>query len=365
MARTKQTARKSSSRAPRRAAQTSHHFHDHTSTTYTVVEGTPTGCDSDTVIRKLGIQLYILSPLTVSPETIGRDLLRSHAIWRWGNARNYWPRVDVFPTPMGSLEECMAHHRREKRFRGDIKREMVNSVGDEAVREVERVAGEERRDLEEGEVEEVRAEAIAKLRGKEPLPHIVPSWCKAARYWTEQDVCGSRYRSWVLVVPEGCGCWEDVMEKGLWVVKFDLDVSPAMETYMWDDDAEEDVLEGKGWGWVDHNGVDPEVSVLKVSVRDDYDVLGRNVERDEEGKAVFQTSLFHEWVQFTGALWDCTYRSPCCDGCDEGGPHDCEAEMDEHYFDEEGRCVECRRAMEYRRRSKRVAAKKRKAESSV
>ncbi|PWY82131.1 hypothetical protein BO70DRAFT_429196 [Aspergillus heteromorphus CBS 117.55] len=236
MARTAQTARKASSRAPRRALQTTHQFHDHTNTPYTVVDGPPTSCHDTSVIRKLGIQLYTLSGFTVTAEEIGRKLLASHAISGWGNARNYWPRVDVYSTPMGRVGGCVEHHRLEKEFRARVKREMVEAVGEEDVR------------------------AIAKLRGKEPLPHIVPTWCAAAKYWTERDLCRSRYRSWVLVVPEGCGCWEDVLGKGLWVVKFDLDVSPAMETVMedWPVEWEEDGLEGKGWVFVEKNEVGEE-----------------------------------------------------------------------------------------------------------
>lgn len=32
------------------------------------------------------------------------------------------------------------------------------------------------------------------------------------------------------------------------------------------------------------------------------------------------------------------------------------SELDEHYFDDDGQCIACRRAIEYRRRSKRIAA---------
>ncbi|PKX90453.1 uncharacterized protein P174DRAFT_497395, partial [Aspergillus novofumigatus IBT 16806] len=59
------------------------------------------------------IQLYTLSELKQTPEELGSKLLSSHGITNCGNLHNYWPRVDVY-SPLGSIEECMEHHRAEK-----------------------------------------------------------------------------------------------------------------------------------------------------------------------------------------------------------------------------------------------------------
>ncbi|PYI02581.1 hypothetical protein BO78DRAFT_410488 [Aspergillus sclerotiicarbonarius CBS 121057] len=355
MARTKQTARKSTKgRAPRRQLASTHQYPDHTGKLYTVVDGPNTGCTSTTpAIRKLSIHLYSLAPLSPSPEAVGRQILSSDGISGWGNARNYWPRVDVYP-PLGSIEACIEHHRREKVFRAEKKREMIRGVVDAAAAAFARDHGGDEIEDEE----EVVQEAIAKLRGKEPLPHIVPTWCCAARFWTPYD-CKTRYRSFILVVPEGCSTWEDIKERRLWVVKFDLDFSPAMETEMEDWEPEWDegalIVEKTGWVLVEKVEMDPLVSVERMSVGD-----GRRADWDLDGERPdFKTSLYHEWSGLTSSLWDCTYRIPICDRCDDEVPHeDCEVEMDEHYFDDDGQCVACRRATEYRRRSKRIAKRK-------
>ncbi|OOF90913.1 hypothetical protein ASPCADRAFT_510422 [Aspergillus carbonarius ITEM 5010] len=290
MARTKQTARKSTpGRAP-------HRYPDHTGNLYTVVDGPLTNCTGTTpAIRKLGIHLYSLSPLSPSPEAVGGAILSSDGIQGWGNARNYWPRVDVYP-PMGSIEACIEHHQREKVYRAGRKREMMKEVADAAAKAYAKdCVGDEVRDEEDA-----IQEAIAKLRGKEPLPHIVPTWCCAARFWGPYDY-RTRYRSFILVVPERCSTWEDIKKMGLWVVNFDLDWGPAMDTEMEDWESEWDegalIVEKTGWVWVDKVEKDPLFDIF---------VMG----------------------------------------------------LDEHYFDEDGQCVACRRATEYRRRSKRIAKRK-------
>ncbi|KAH6866165.1 hypothetical protein B0T10DRAFT_569677 [Thelonectria olida] len=69
---------------------------------------------------------------------------------------------------------------------------------------------------------------------REPLPHIVPTWCSSEKYW------------------EGCLSWEDVIEKGLLQVGLDLDVTPTMEALMDDLPVEDDsLLEGEKHGWMD------------------------------------------------------------------------------------------------------------------
>ena len=67
--------------------------------------------------------------------------------------------------------------------------------------------------------------------------------------------------------------------------------------------------------------------------------------------------LNQAWVDATRNLWDCTYRPVVCEGCIEDELHtSCEIELNEHYFDDDGQCIACRRRVEYRRRSKRIAA---------
>ncbi|RAK97314.1 uncharacterized protein BO80DRAFT_389935 [Aspergillus ibericus CBS 121593] len=362
MARTKQTARKSTTgRAARHQLHSAHQYPDHAGQLYTVVDGPSIGCTSTTpAIRKLGIHLYSLSPLSPSPEVVGRQLLASDGITGWGNARNYWPRVDVYP-PMESIDACIEHHRREKVYRAEKKREIVTGVADAAAAAYARGGGGNDVDNEEEAVQE----AIAKLRGKEPLPHIVPTWCCSAKFWTSYND-KTRYRSFILVGPEGCSTWEDIKAMGLWVVKFDLDFSPAMETDMMDWEPEWDegalIVEKTGWVWVDKVEMDPPVSVERVSVGDEQ-WNGVNWGRADGAvygeKSAFRTSLYHVWSGLTSSLWDCTYRIPTCDRCDDEVPHEeCEVEMDEHYFDDDGQCVACRRVLEYRRRSKRIAKRK-------
>lgn len=69
----------------------------------------------------------------------------------------------------------------------------------------------------------------------------------------------------------------------------------------------------------------------------------------------YDVSLQHAWFDFTGALWARTYRLAFYEGCDMDEPHDdCELDLDEHCFDEDGQCIACRRSREYRRRGKRM-----------
>jgi hypothetical protein len=53
--------------------------------------------------------------------------------------------------------------------------------------------------------EEDAEEAMRKLRGKQPLPHNVPTWACTERFWTRYSYGHDwRYRSFVLVVPADC-----------------------------------------------------------------------------------------------------------------------------------------------------------------
>jgi hypothetical protein len=350
--RTKQTARKTTGgRAPRLKVSTADHFQDHSGRRYTVVNGRR---DTSPGIFKLSIQLYCLGSPSPSPEALGDKFLSCPAISGWGNARNWWPRVDVY-TDFGNVEECVEHHRREKEFRKAAVEEMRGKA----------VAG-----LSE---EAAYEKLMGEVRGKEPLPHIVPSWCPSTKYWKDYNF-GSRYRSWILAMPEGCISWDDVLELGLLMVSFDLDIGPAMETQTLDLDMEEDtLLEGDKHGWVEveKTGIEKSEPVRRslLCVREQpRDVFLRademeNMERINEVMRGWKTpghdnTLSQAWVDATSNLWDCTYRPVVCDGCDADEEHtSCEIELDEHYLDGDGQCIACRRVIEYRRRSKRIAAR--------
>ncbi|KAJ3523422.1 hypothetical protein NM208_g12458 [Fusarium decemcellulare] len=349
MARIKSAKKSVGGKAPRkilRGGATHRQFQDHAGRPYTVVAGFP---GPQHIVVKLGIQLYFLGSPSPSPEAFGDKFLNSDAISGWGNACNYWPRVDVY-TGFGSVEECIEHHHREKAFR-------------------KRAIEEMRRDAVVGLSEEDAAEKLAtEVQGKEPLPHIVPSWCPSERFWT--SYCSDdRYRSWILVVPEDRHSWEDVIEKGLLQVRFDLDVTPLMETEM-EDEFEECTLEKEKYGWVyvDRSGLEqlkPVQCRLLCAREQPRDLrIEPNLSPEKPREAMFgwrtpgsKDSLRQAWSRATLALWDCTYRKEYCEDCNEGEPHNwCPTDRSEHYFDEDGQCVACRRALEYRRRSKRVAA---------
>lgn len=158
----------------------------------------------------------------------------------WGNARNWWPRVDVH-TGFESVEDCIEHHRLEKKFRETATEEMRRA----AVQGLSESAAEEK----------LRTEICV----QQPLPHIVPTWCRSSRNWTWHDK-GDRYKSWILVMPPGCSSWQDVVDKGLIQVKFDLDVTPDMETVSFDLGAMDDV------SLIDREGLDGWVVVRKTGV---------------------------------------------------------------------------------------------------
>ncbi|KAF7179750.1 hypothetical protein CNMCM7691_008800 [Aspergillus felis] len=330
MARTKQVA------FGRRYNHKPHVFLDYRGNSYTVVGGTPSSCSNPSTIIKLSIHLYTLSELKETPEELGSKLLGSYGITNSGNLHNYWPRVDVY-SPLGSIEECMEHHRAEKIYRKKALEEMHRKAGASA------------------DNEEDAEEPVRKLRGKQPLPHIVPTWACTEMFWKQHSYGHDwRYHSFVLVVPKDCRCWDDVEERGLWMVCFDQDVTPAMETHMWDCVREEDLEIDNGEGWVEvervHYG--PPVLIERVSVcREDQ----RPGERDN---SAITGTLYDMWSQIIRVLNDCTYRQPMCYGCAEDAPHECELDMDDHFFDEDAQCVACRRASEYRRRSKRLAHKR-------
>ncbi|KAI5459584.1 hypothetical protein BGZ63DRAFT_360470 [Mariannaea sp. PMI_226] len=353
MARSRQTARKSlGGRAPRKIppGPHAHHFPDHAGRSYTVVTRFPNQAIS---IPKLGIQLYCLGNPSPSPEALGEKLLWSDAIAGWGNARNYWPRVDVF-TGFSTIEECVAHHRQEKTHRKAAIREMRQKA----------VAGLSEEDAQE--------KLVSEIRGKEPWPHIVPTWCPTEQFWREYDFRG-RYRSWILVATSDRLTWDNITDKGLTLVRFDLDVTPAMESLVEDLGIdEESCLEGETYGWllVEKSGFE-KCPAIDISVLCARDPPQRNefLKPDDPPERIHEIlygwhtpgclcRLFDFWSDTTTSLWDCTYRQQSCDACDDGEPHEeCENQLDEHYFDDDGQCIACRRFVEYRRRSKRLAAK--------
>ncbi|KPM35911.1 hypothetical protein AK830_g10659 [Neonectria ditissima] len=363
MVRTKTSPRKSTGgKAPRRrlfrkdiTANRPLHFEDHAGGTYTVVRdfrGAYRGID------KLGTQLYCLGSPRPSPEALGDSFVNCPAINDSGDRG--MPRVDVYSN-FSTIEECVEHHRREKAFRKQAVQDMRQRA----------VAG-----LSE---EDAHEKLISEVRGKEPFPHIVPTWCASANFWREYHT-QDRYRSWIYVMPEGCLSWDDVLEKGLLQVQFDLDVTPAMETETWDEDVEEDThLDNDKYGWVfvDRSGLEKCKPVKRTLLccrkrphnaffGFDHQELPFDLDRFNELENGWKTpgnegTLGEAWSKATLAFWDCTYRRPSCDGCGDDVPHDsCEVELDEHYFDEDAQCIACRRVTDYRRRSKRIAARNQK-----
>lgn len=334
MARTKQTARKSTGgRAPRKQLSGKAYFidtfQDHAQRPYTVVGGPSYSMNPD-IIRKLSLHLYFLSDVDAEQRAeIGNSLLQSDAIAGWGNARNYWPRVDVY-APLGSVEECIEHHRREKIYR----RQAVEALHATVAADARDECGPE---MDDDDREEAAQEAVLALRGLEIYPHIVPTWCRSSRVWVDRGGWdfSPRYQSWILVVPADCYSWDDLLQKGVSHVMFDQDVSPAMETYIEDFYDEEEKAEfllendSSGWAYVEKIDHGPPVQIKRLSVADDANELALRIRKsDEEGPDEITGHLYHTWSDWTGVLWDCTYRTRVCDSCDNEEPHElCELEM--------------------------------------
>lgn len=312
------------------------------------------------IIRKLSLHLYFLSDVDSNQRAeIGNSLLQSNAIAGWGNARNYWPRVDVY-SPLSSIEECIEHHRREKIYRRQAVEEMHTTVAADA-----RDACDP--EMDDDDREEAAQEAVLALRGLEIYPHIVPTWCRSSRVWVDRGwESGERYQSWILVIPADCYSWEDVLQKGIIHVMFDQDVSPAMETYIediyYEEEAEESFLEKdrSGWAYVEKIDHGPPVQIKRLSVGEDANKLALQIfNREPQSPEEIRGHLYHTWSDWTGALWDCTYRIPVCDRCDDEEPHElCEHELYDHYFNQDGECKACQQFLEYRRRSKRISKKR-------
>lgn len=278
----------------------SRQFTDHAGNQYTVIQS---AMAQDSPICKLSVHLYTLSTLSPSPEFVGRSLLRSDTFVSSVDVMGLSPRVDVY-APQPSIKACIEHHRAEKAYRARAKDEFRRKVAADATAAAA-AAGE----AEDGEAAQ---QALRKLGGKEPLPHIVPTWCVSAAFWDkDRHRFQERYRSFILVVPDDCSTWEEVEEKGLWLVKFDQDVSPAMEVDAAGDAASKYEADGVR---VNRRDCGPPVSIKRVSVVEDSDP---------------RASLRDEWTELTGVFNDCTYRSVHCEGCFEanGRPHgDCGVE---------------------------------------
>lgn len=186
------------------------HFQDHAGQSYLV---RPTFPQATKAVPKLGIQLYLLGSRTeTAVQEIAKRFLGCEAIHGWRGMQ--WPRVDAYSS-FDTIKNYIEHHRREKAFRKSAIKEMKRSE----------VTG-----LSE---EDAAAKLRTKIRGREPLPQIVPNWCPLEAIWNEIEF-KHRYRSWIIVIPEDHLSWEDVTEKGLLSVRFDLDGTPAMNTFGWD-----------------------------------------------------------------------------------------------------------------------------------
>ncbi|CAH0023973.1 unnamed protein product [Clonostachys rhizophaga] len=309
------------------------HFKDHAGQSYSV---RPTFPRATKAVPKLGLQLYLLGSRTEpAVQELARRFLGCEAIHGWRGM--HWPRVDAY-SGFETVESCIEHHRREKTFRKSAIKEMKRSE----------TAGLS----EEDAAEKLRT----KIRGREPLPHIVPTWCPSEAFWNEIEF-KHRYRSWIIIIPEDRLSWEDVMEKGLLSVRFDLDVTPAMHTFCWDGQYNEPCeLPGDNVAWVlvQKTGLDlcKPVDCKLLCARDQPNrgFLDPDVDPEEHMRIAYgwhtpgtNGRLFDEWSDSTEWFRDCAYSSNC-DACNDGEPHDiCDDELNEHYFDDDGLCIACRR----------------------
>ncbi|KAF9894167.1 hypothetical protein FE257_009140 [Aspergillus nanangensis] len=324
MARSAQVPRKR--RGPRPFRNATHRFTDHAGREYTVVDQFGSDSAPPHVITKLSIHLYSLETVRPSPEEIGQNLLSSRDIINYGNGRNWWPRVDVY-APQESLEACIEHHRREKAYRKKAKEEMHRAIIAAAAT------------AEEGHA------AVAKLRGKEPLPHIVPSWCSLGEIPYGGNILDPWYRSFILVIPKGSSTWEDIQEKGIWMVEFDQQVPPELETAEDEVDEEEEALidSEDDWMHVDKINYGPPINITRVRIDD-----GHGWDKPSTGDLDIKGSFQTYWAQYVGVLRDCTYHPVYCEGCDEDLPdHGCETDLSEHFFNDDGHCIECSKPREY------------------
>lgn len=276
MARTKQTARKSTGgRAPRSSSYepSFHVFGDHAGNP---VITTYSSYGAEKHVSRLSLHLYTLSTMKESAPDLCKLFLQIHGLTSWGDAANYWPRVDVYEKPLDSLEDCMQHHRVEKEFR--------NKTGG---------------------------------------PHIVPNWSRRESYSYRT------YRNVIFVIDKDCSDWQMVLNKGLLSVQFDLDSRP--EDHFEVLEAEE-LMDSRDEGLVELNPVldDPLIETVIVSGEREEEMKRERWADWANGNyiAKYQRTLFDVWANMTMALYDCTYRRPYCDGCEEDFEHtDCAIEQ--------------------------------------
>ncbi|VUC20090.1 unnamed protein product [Clonostachys rosea] len=308
-------------------------FQDHAGKNYLV---RPTFPRATKAVPKLGIQLYLLGICDESAvQDFAKRFLGCEAIHGWRGM--HWPRVDTY-SGFDTVESCIEHHRREKTFRKNAIEEMKRGE----------VAGLS----EEDAAEKMRT----KIRGREPLPHIVPTWCVSEAFFKETEF-KHRYRSWIIVIPEDRRSWEDVIEKGLLSVRFDLDVTPAMHTFCWDEQYNEpSELPGDNivWVLVEKTGLysckPVDCKLLCAKDQPKHRFVDPDMDPEEQARIAYgwhtpgtAGRLFDEWSDATEWFRDCAYNSNC-EACNDGEPHDiCDDEWDEHYFDEDGQCIACRR----------------------
>jgi hypothetical protein len=271
MSGTKQTVRKSTGgRAPRKILPSLEHrvhvFEDHARNLVTTVY---TSYGLKEHVPRLSLHLYTLSALKEPAQELCELFLKLDGIIQWGNARNYWPRVDVYNTPLSSLEECIQHHRLEKDFR----------------------------------------------KGNDG-PHIVPNWSRRRSY-DERP-----YRNVIFVIDKGCDNWQTVLNRGLLSVQYDLDTRPEDQFEVLE---AEDLDDPRDEGLVELNPVldDPLIERVIISREKEEDMRREWHANCSNGNylATYQRTLHDVWWNMTMALYDCTYRSPICDGCVEGFEH--------------------------------------------
>jgi hypothetical protein len=264
MARTAQTARKSTRGQDPRY----HLFKDHAGNSVT----TTTTHASLQHIPRLSLHLYTLSTVKESAQELCELFLQLGGII----GGNWWPRVDIYNTPLSSIEECMQHHRHEKVFR--------------------------------------------KRNGG---PHIVPTWSRR---------CGYRYRSYrnvIFVIDKDCGDWQAVMNRGLLSVQYDLDTKPEDQFEVLE---AEDLDDPRDEGLVELNTARDDPLIERVIIdREKENEMRREQQADWANGNYLEKhppTLRMVWSDMTMGLLDCTYRMASCDGCDEGFEHtDCAVEQ--------------------------------------
>jgi hypothetical protein len=255
----------------------------------------------------------------------------------------------------------MEHHRTEKIHRNHALEEMHRGARASA-------------DNEEGAED---AEEAVRKRGKQPLPDIVPTWACTERFWTQYSYGhDGRYHTFVLVVPADCRSWEDVEETGLGVVCFDQDVTPAMETIC-------GIVRGRrtGKSIVERGG--SRLRGFSMGLLFSLSVFlfaGRTrglVMALRQLQVVCTTcgvgSYEYSMIIRTGGLCALVAQrmlpmsvSSICEypSLQRWRLQVTDLFRDEHFFYEYAECVACRRASEHRRRSNRLAHKRKLQEMS-